>query len=106
MLLIFAILLILALRANPITKLLSKSQPESCCCKVLTWKHAHFPIKYLVVRVLSTGRGGGGGGEKLTPRKVFLKKKLKLFQIKIFFDDDFKESVKVANVQKCDYSQS
>ena len=27
------------------------------------------------------------------PPEVFLKKKLKLFQIKIFFDDDFKESV-------------
>ena len=33
-------------------------------------------------------------------KKVFLKKNLKLFQIKIFFDDDFKESVKVTNVQK------
>ena len=39
-------------------------------------------------------------------KKVFLKKNLKLFQIKIFFDDDFKESVKVTNVQKCDFSQS
>ena len=38
--------------------------------------------------------------------KVFLKKKLKLFQIKIFFDNDFKESLKVTNVQKCDFSQS
>ena len=55
----------------------------------------------------------GGDGGKLpsnvsaspTP-KVLLKKKLQLFQIKIFFDDDFKESVKVTNVQKCDFSQS
>ena len=39
------------------------------------------------------------------PEKVLLKKKLQLFQIKIFFDDDFEESVKVANVQKCDFSQ-
>ena len=40
------------------------------------------------------------------PPKVLLNKNLKLFQIKIFFDDDFKESVKVTNVQKCDFSQS
>ena len=53
-------------------------------------------------RVLSTG---GGGGEA-SPLKVLLKKNLQLFQIKIFFDDDFKESVKVTNVQKCDFSQS
>ena len=31
--------------------------------------------------------------------KVFLKKSLKLIQIKIFFDDDFKESVRVTDVQ-------
>ena len=44
-------------------------------------------------RVLSTG-GGGGGGEKLPPQKFYSKKNLQLFQIKIFFDDDFKESTK------------
>ena len=49
---------------------------------------------------------GGGGEGKLLPPKVFLKKNLKLFQIKTFFDDDFKESVKVTNVQKCNFSQS
>ena len=43
---------------------------------------------------------GGEGGSfppnvSASPPKVFLKKNLKLFQIKIFFDDDFKESVKV-----------
>ena len=55
----------------------------------------------------------GGRGGSFLPNvsasplpKVFLKKNLKLFQIKIFFDDDFKESVKVTNVQKCDFSQS
>ena len=48
--------------------------------------------------------GGGGQGGSF-PQKVFLKK-IKLFQIKIFFDDDFKESVKVTNVRKCDFSQS
>ena len=53
-------------------------------------------------RLLSTGGGAGGS----FPPKVLLKKKLQLFQIKIFFDDDFKESVKVTNVQKCDFSQS
>ena len=47
----------------------------------------------------------GGGGGKLPPKSL-PEKKLKLFQIKIFFDDDFKESVKVTNVQKCDFSQS
>ena len=52
-------------------------------------------VKLCKGRVLSTG-GGGGGGE--LPPKVFMKKNLKLFQIKIFLDDDFKESVKVTNV--------
>ena len=57
--------------------------------------------------------GGGGGAEEASPQKsqlppkmFSLKKNLKLFQIKIFFDGDFKESVKVTNVQKCDFSQS
>ena len=49
--------------------------------------------------------GGGGAGEA-SPQKVLLKKNLQLFQIKIFLDDDFKELVKVTNVQKCDFSQS
>ena len=50
----------------------------------------------------------GVGGGKLPPpkKKSFTEKKSQLFQIKIFFDDDFKESVKVTNVQKCDFSQS
>ena len=55
-------------------------------------------------RVLSTG--GGGGGKLRPPKKSFTEKKLQLFQKNIFFDDDFKESVKVTNVQKCDFSQS
>ena len=42
----------------------------------------------------------------LPPPKFFWEKNMRLFQIKIFFDDDFKESVKVTNVQKCDFSQS
>ena len=57
-----------------------------------------------------------GGGEATPPppnvsasppqKKSFTEKNLQLFQIKIFFDDDFKGSVKVTNVQKCDFSQS
>ena len=39
-------------------------------------------------------------------KKSFREKNLQLFQIKIFFDDDFKESVKITNVQKCNFSQS
>ena len=50
-------------------------------------------------RVLSTGG-------KLLPKSFPEKKTLKLFQIKTFFDDDFEESVKVTDVQKCDFSQS
>ena len=53
------------------------------------------------------------GGGKLPPKRVsfllpksFPEKNLKLFQIKILSDNDFKESVKVTNVQKCDFSQS
>ena len=42
---------------------------------------------------------GGGRGEASPPqKKSFTEKNLQLFQIKIFFDDDFKESVKVTNV--------
>ena len=56
----------------------------------------------------------GGGGGSFPPnvsasppkKKFYWKKNLQLFQIKIFFDDDFKESVKLTNVQKCDFSQS
>ena len=39
-------------------------------------------------------------------QKNFYLKKLKLFQILILFDDDIKESMKVTNVQQCDFSQS
>ena len=60
-----------------------------------------------ITRVLSTGgRGELPPPKRLSFPKVLLKKNLQLFQIKIFFDDDFKESVKVTNVQKCDFSQS
>ena len=52
-------------------------------------------------RVLSTG-----GRREASPPKVLLKKNLQLFQIKIFFDDDFKESVKVTNVQIWDFRKS
>ena len=59
--------------------------------------------------LLGGGRGGSFSPKRLSfpPQKFSWKKiDLKLFQIKIFFDDDFKESVKVTNVQKCDFSQS
>ena len=58
-------------------------------------------------RVLSTGGRGGSfppQTSQLPPKN--LPEKIKLFQIKIFFDHEFKESVKVTNVQKCDFSQS
>ena len=62
-------------------------------------------------RVLSTGGGGEASPLNVSAspppqKKSFTEKNLQLFQIKIFFDDDFKESVKVTNVQKCDFSQS
>ena len=69
-----------------------------------------YRMLYVVIScpiILYTGfylLGGGAGGS--FPPKVLLNKNLQLFQIKIFFDDDFKESVKVTNVQKCDFSQS
>ena len=55
--------------------------------------------------------GGGGGGaspqmSQLPKKRCFLKKNQKLFQILILFDDDIKASVKVTNVQECDFSQS
>ena len=40
------------------------------------------------------------------PQKGFLKKKFEAISNKDLFDDDFKESVKVTSVQKCDFSQS
>ena len=49
-------------------------------------------------RVLSTGGRDGG---KLPPPKSFTEKKITaFFKIKIFFDNDFKKSVKVTNVQE------
>ena len=40
------------------------------------------------------------------PQKSFPPKKIKkLFQLLIWLDDDFKESVKITNTQKCDFSQ-
>ena len=50
--------------------------------------------------------GGGSFPPPLQKKSFTEKKNLQLFQMKIFFDDDFKESVKVTNVQKCDFSQS
>ena len=47
-----------------------------------------------------------GGGEEASPPKVSLKKKSPAISNKDLFDDDFKEAVKVTNVQKCDFSQS
>ena len=57
---------------------------------------------YIKGRVLSTGGQGEASSQtsQLPPPKVYRKKNLQLFQIRIFFDDDFKESVKVTNVQK------
>ena len=43
---------------------------------------------------------------QLPPKNRFPEKNIKLFQIKISVDDDFKESVKVTDVQKCDFWQS
>ena len=60
-------------------------------------------------RVLSTGGWGklpSPPNLSASPPKVFLKKKFKAISNKDLFDDDFKESVKVTNVQKCDFSQS
>ena len=38
--------------------------------------------------------------------KSFSEKKVEAIPKKDLFDDDFKESVKVTSVQKCDFSQS
>ena len=59
--------------------------------------------KFRVILNQSLGFYLLGVGEKLPPQKVFPEKKLKIL---ILFDDDIKESVKVTNVQKCDFSQS
>ena len=60
---------------------------------------------------ISTGfylLGGGGGGSFLKksqlPPKSFPEKKFKVILNKDLFDGDFKESVKVTNVKKCDLS--
>ena len=54
--------------------------------------------------------GGEGEGSFLPKHFIscpkFFLKKIKLFQILILFDDDIKESVKVTNVQKCNFTQS
>ena len=55
--------------------------------------------------------GGGGSfppnvSASPLPTKEVFPENQKLFQILILFDDDIKASVKVTNVQKCDFSQS
>ena len=44
-----------------------------------------------------------GGGEGELPPKSFSGKKFEAISNKDLFDDDFKESVKVTGVQKCDF---
>ena len=46
-----------------------------------------------------------GAGEKLPP-KSFTEKKFTAISNKDLFDNDFKESVKVTNVEKFNFSQS
>ena len=81
--------------------------------KIFLQRRTTFPLHVLFIEIyvsykLYTGFYLlGGRGEASPPKTSFTEKKnLLLFQIKIFFDDDFKESVKVTNVQKCDFSQS
>ena len=74
---------------------IKKANEHSCHCT--TFKQID-SVK--VVRVLSTG-----GGEASSP-KVLLKKRFTAISNKDLFGDDFKESVKVTNVQQCDFSQS
>ena len=76
------------------------TKPAECLLKTVRLDQFLF-----LFRVLSTGGGGGAGGS-FPPKSFTEKKNSQLLQIKIFFDDDFKESVKVTNVQKCDFSQS
>ena len=79
---------------------------QHCKIRVLSeWAKAQVTLRG-GARVLSTGGGFPPKASAFPSPKVFLKKKLKLFQIKIFFDNYFKESLKVTNVQKCDFSQS
>ena len=50
---------------------------------------------------------GVGGSFPPPQKKSFPEKKFKAISNKdLFFDNDFKESVKVTNVQKCNFSQS
>ena len=61
----------------------------------------------MINRVRSTGEKLPLSSKRLNfPKKIVHKKNLKVFQILILFDDDIKESVKITNVQKCDFSQS
>ena len=67
----------------------------------ITW--CCWPVSHFNQGSIYWGRGGSFPPPK---KKSSTEKSLQLFQIKIFFEDDFKESVKVTNVQKCDFSQS
>ena len=63
---------------------------------IMTTKQIWHPGFYLL----------GGVGGSFPPKKSFTEKKITAISKQYLFDDDFKESVKVTNVQKCDFSQS
>ena len=76
-------------------------------------------LRFLTCLSSSTSAGfyllGEAGGKlpsqtsQLSPppkKKSFPEKKFKAISNKDLFEDDFKESVKVTNVQKCDFNQS
>ena len=64
--------------------------------------------RIIVARVLSTGGRGGSFPPNVSasPPQKFYWKKFTAISNKDLFDDDFNESVKVTNFQKCDFSQS
>ena len=72
--------------------------------------YLHMEMPYKQGSIYWAGRGEASPQTSQLPpppKKSFTEKiNVQLFQIKIFFDNDFKESVKVTNVQKCDFSQS
>ena len=88
---------------------------ETCVILLMQWRCcSYFLILELSFYYLSgfylLGRGGKLPPKRLSfpppPRKSFPEKNFKAISNKDLFDDDFKESVKVTNVQKCDFSQS
>ena len=94
-----------------LSQMISGDESSHCYGSLETY-YSHNMEKVLIcLRFLSGfyllwGAGGSFPPKRLSfPPKSFPEKRFKAISNKDLFDDDFKELVKVTNVQKCNFSQ-